>query len=221
MHPFLDPILVPSSPCSVPSLFPVPPSANPVTRLRSSIHQDRESTRERRPILREKHIDTRSCSISADDPTEPLHRRQHNVSLLNHCLVERVLAPVLALLPVRLDDSVHSVDRAAQPPCGNEPRQITVEEYTLVTDVRERERDVRIHEFLSYSERIAEVLHRDAAVRLQQLCVGLDAHFAHVVASVHGEQSGGNEVVFFHNGWGTSRSVPGAEDKERETHRVP
>ena len=57
---------------------------------------------------------------SPDDATEALNRREQNVALLDDSLVARVLR----VRAVRLDDAVHAVDRAVEPPSGDEATQV-------------------------------------------------------------------------------------------------
>lgn len=60
--------------------------------------------------------------------------------------------------------------------------------------------DALIHKLLPDTESAAQVLHRDAAVALEELRVGLDAHLADVIPGVNREEARGDEVVLLDDG---------------------
>lgn len=51
-----------------------------------------------------------------------MHSVEEEVAVLDH----RLVLPVLAVGPVRLDDAAHAVDLAVQPARGDEARQLSV-----------------------------------------------------------------------------------------------
>lgn len=172
--------------------------------------------------------------LSPDDATQPLHASQDRVPLLDHRGVPRVLG----VRAVRLDDAVDTVDGASQATGGDEPREVPARTKDRGVSVpfdkrrgrlpRESERgeaqkrlkaneDSRIEPLARDPERRTEVVHRHAAVTLEQLSVRLDPEFARVVLGVDREDPRGQEVVFFHGGCGWARwdQVPGRADSER------
>lgn len=155
--------------------------------------------------------DLRAAS-STDDATQPLHAGQDGVALLDDSGVPRILG----VRSVRLDDAVDAVDRARQPACRNEPREVSASAARGIhisqpsirsersgekkkrrrpgrrkrsgTRGRGRENS-RIQPLARNSKRRGQIVQRNAPVTLEQLGVRLDPQLARVVLGVNRQQA--------------------------------